>query len=120
MLGWYLLTEKTTLAEMEWMLARSAGYNAGFAMATSLESLRKNPCTGELLDAIREWETCRRDKAFPPEIKDQLKDPNKEFHLERISGNSWNLYPMKRIESGSKDSVIYKKSDPVRITMPDK
>ena len=25
MLGWYLLTERTKLAEMEWMLARAAG-----------------------------------------------------------------------------------------------
>ena len=113
MLGWYLLTENTTLAEMEWMLARSAGYNAGFAMATSLESLRKNPHTGELLDAIREWETCRLAKTFSTEIKEQLKDPKTEFHLEKISDTTWNLFPLVRDETHS--PAMYKRGDPVRI-----
>jgi hypothetical protein len=39
MLGWYLLTENTTLPEMEWMLARAAGYNAGFAMVARPKAL---------------------------------------------------------------------------------
>jgi len=115
MLGWYLLTEKTTLPEMEWMLARSAGYNAGFAMATSLEALRGNPNTGILLDAIREWETCRRDKAFPEELREQLKDPKKEFHLEKVSDVKWLLYPMQRDETLTDRSVIFKKGLPVEI-----
>ena len=96
MLGWYLLTDSTTLPEMEWMLARAAGYNAGFAMATSLKALRKNPRTAELLDAIREWEICRRDGAFPKEILDDLKDPSKEFHLVKISTVVWDLYYVDR------------------------
>jgi len=79
---------------MEWMLARAAGYNAGFAMATSLEALKKNPNTGELLDAIRIWETCRRDHAFSQEIKSMLKDPRGVYHLEKVSALVYNLYPM--------------------------
>ncbi|HEX4935194.1 MAG TPA: hypothetical protein VFV33_18545, partial [Gemmatimonadaceae bacterium] len=49
MLGWYLLTERTTLAEMEWMLARAAGYGAGFAMVARPKALRSNPLTPQLL-----------------------------------------------------------------------
>ncbi|MCX6244839.1 MAG: hypothetical protein NTU98_09055 [Bacteroidetes bacterium] len=113
MLGWYLLTEKTTLPEMEWMLARSAGYNAGFAMVSSLESLRKNPYTGELLDAIREWEICRRENVFPPEVKEQLKDPKKEFHLEKVSETSYDLFPVYR----DAESVSYKRGEAVRVIM---
>ena len=101
MLGWYLLTDSTTLPEMEWMLARAAGYNAGFAMATSLKALRKNPRTAELLDAIREWEICRRDRAFPKEILDDLKDPSKEFHLVKISTVVWDLYYVDRKDLGN-------------------
>jgi hypothetical protein len=118
MLGWYLLTEKTTVPEMEWMLARSAGYNAGFAMATSLEALRKNPNTGALLDAIREWEICRRDHAFPEELKAQLKDPGKEFHLEKLSNVTWNLYPMQRITADSAKPVTYTRGDAIKIMVP--
>ena len=82
-------------------------------MATSLESLRKNPHTGELLDAIREWEICRLAKTFSTEIKEQLKDPKTEFHLEKISDTTWNLVPLVRDETHS--PAMYKRGDPVRI-----
>ncbi|MEI6682077.1 MAG: hypothetical protein WCO44_05595 [Bacteroidota bacterium] len=117
MLGWYLLTEKTTLAEMEWMLARSAGYNAGFAMATSLESLRKNPNTGVLLDAIREWEKCRLNKAFPEAIREQLRDPKKEFHLEKVTDADWDLYPEFRQEGPAGDFDTWKMGKAIRISL---
>jgi len=92
MLGWYLLTQNTTLSEMEWMLARAAGYDAGFAMVAQPKSVRNNPIGGELLDAIREWETARLAQAFSTEQKDRLKDPKKEFHLEKVKEGEWNLY----------------------------
>ena len=118
MLGWYLLTDKTTLQEMEWMLARSAGFDAGFAMATSLESLRANPHTGELLDAIREWERCREGKVFSPGIVEQLRDPKREFHLEKISGTAWDLYPISRDDDHMKDSATFRRGEAVRLTLP--
>ena len=93
MLGWYLLTETTTLADMEWMLARAAGYNAGFAMATSLAALKKNSQTDELLLAIRDWEQLRRARAFSQEQRERLKIPANEFHLVRTGENTWNLFP---------------------------
>ena len=92
MLGWYLLAENTTLSEMEWMLARAAGYNAGFAMVARPQSIRNNPRSLSLLDAIREWETARTENAFNAAQQELLKDPRKEFHLEKISDRKWNLY----------------------------
>ncbi len=93
MLGWYRLTATTSLPEMEWMLARAAGYNAGFAMSTTLAELRKNPDTPILLDSIREWETARRSGAFSRDQQARLKNPGLEFHLEPAGDRSWNLYP---------------------------
>lgn len=93
MLGWYRLTATTSLPEMEWMLARAAGHDAGFAMSTTLRELRANADTGLLLDAIREWEAARRSGAFTAVQRDQLKDPAREFHLEPVSPGVWNLYP---------------------------
>lgn len=90
MLGWYLLTEKTTLAEMEWMLARSAAYNAGFAMVASPQALRKNPIAGQLLDAIREWELARNSGFFSKEQKEEMKDTKRNFHLVK-GGRGWIL-----------------------------
>jgi len=93
MLGWYKLTATTSLPEMEWMLARAAGHNAGFAMSTTLGELKKNGDTGVLLDAIREWEDARRSGAFSPAERERLKDPARDFHLERIHAGTWDLYP---------------------------
>ncbi len=92
MLGWYLLTETTTMADMEWMLARAAGYGAGFAMVARPKALRTNPQAGALLDAIREWETARTQHAFTAEQQARLRDPKREFHLETAGGGRWLLH----------------------------
>jgi hypothetical protein len=92
MLGWYRLTATTSLAEMEWMLARAAGYGAGFAMSTTLEALRQNPDTPLLLDTIREWEAARRSGAFTPSQRERARNPKLEFHLEPAPAG-WQLFP---------------------------
>jgi hypothetical protein len=92
MLGWYLLAENTTLSEMEWMLSRAAGYNAGFAMVARPAALRKNSQTNQLLDAIREWELARNGNAFTKAQQEQLKNPKNEFHLEKRSEGKWTLH----------------------------
>lgn len=92
MLGWYLLAENTTMPEMEWMLARAAGYDAGFAMVARPEALRKNPLSGALLDAIREWEAARHAKAFSATQREALRNPKNEFHLEKIAAGKWTLH----------------------------
>jgi hypothetical protein len=92
MLGWYMLTATTTMDEMEWMLARSAGYDAGFAMVVRMNAARSNPITIQLLDIIREWEKARLAGAFTPDQRERLKDPKRMFHLEKINDNEWDLY----------------------------
>jgi len=96
MLGWYLLTEHTTLADIEWMLARAAGYDAGFALATSIGAIRTNPELGSILDAIREWETARRLGGFKPQMREALKDPRREFHLAAVTGG-WELFDYHKV-----------------------
>jgi hypothetical protein len=92
MLGWYLLTKNTTLSEMEWMLARAAGYDAGFAMVARPKSIKSNPIALQLLDAIREWETARLSLAFSNEQKARMKDTKNEFHLKKTGDGMWDLY----------------------------
>lgn len=91
MLGWYLLTDSTTMNEMEWMLARAAAYNAGFAMVARPGALRANPRTPALLDAIREWERARTSGAFSAAQRERLKDVRREFHLETVGRDAWQL-----------------------------
>lgn len=93
MLGWYLLRTSTCLSDMEWMLARSAGFDSGFALATSLDALRKNPERAPILDALREWEKARRAGVFTSEQREALRNPKREFHLQTVSGGGWDLFP---------------------------
>jgi len=92
MLGWYLLTQNTNMSEMEWMLARAAGYDAGFAMVAHPKSIKNNPAGGQLLDAIREWETARLAMAFSHDQKERLKNTKNEFHLEKVGEGEWDLF----------------------------
>ena len=112
MLGWYLLTERTTLAEMEWMLARAAGYRAGFAMVARPKALRANPLTPALLDAIREWERARTQHAFTSAQEARLKDPRSEFHLETTGDGQWNLYEYAMSAVFARDKIERQPGEP--------
>jgi len=116
MLGWYRLTATTSLPEMEWMLARAAGHNAGFAMSTTLGELRANAETGVLLDAIREWELARRAGVFSSGQRERLKDPALEFHLEPIGGGSWDLYPFRASGPFVHQRVVRQPGEPTATT----
>ena len=107
MLGWFALREETSVEDAEWLLARAAGFDAGFALAMSLDSNAQQAADGSsvgkisentenILEAISLWETARMSKAFPEDIKLNLQDINQEFHLDEIPGikNQWELLPI--------------------------
>jgi hypothetical protein len=113
MLGWFALRPETTLEDAEWLLARAAGFDAGFALATSLAStaqLQADPLSAEtakrfgaipaILEAIHQWETARRMGAFPETLKAELRDNTREFHLEPAGANQWDLYPLQAGQRG--------------------
>lgn len=112
MLGWYLLTTTTTLSDMEWMLARAAGYNAGFALATSPNALRNNPQTGVIMDGIREWEQMRREGVMPSDLREALKDPKREFHLETRAPAQWNLIPFHASSEFRHEELVRQPGEP--------
>lgn len=115
MLGWYLMTETTTLSDMEWMLARAAGYNAGFALVADLSALKKNPETPQILDAVREWESARRSKAFSVDQRELLKNPKNEYHLETVNENTWNIYPFHASQEYTHEKTVRQPGEPTFI-----
>jgi len=92
MLGWFLLTASTTAEDVEWMMARAAGYQAGFALVARYESLKKNPETPRLLSLIKLWQEASREKIFSAEQLEHLKNPDNDFHLEK-ENEVWKLFP---------------------------
>jgi hypothetical protein len=81
MLGWFKMNTATSLEDTEWLLARSAGFNAGFAFVTGPDTVAKNGFGDEILKAIRTWETARLAGAFPESLEPALQDISREFTL---------------------------------------
>lgn len=92
MLGWFSMRAGTSVEDIEWMLARSAAFNAGYAFVTNFEALDKNGDTDAILDLIGSWEKARMAGVFSPEQCKRMEDINNEFHLEKTGDKSWNLY----------------------------
>ncbi|HWR99050.1 MAG TPA: hypothetical protein VN249_00470, partial [Prolixibacteraceae bacterium] len=95
MLGWFLLSATTGTEDIEWMMARAAGYHAGFALVARYNSLKKNPSTTQLLALIKLWQEASRQNIFSSGQLARLKNPANDFHLEK-EGQNWKLYPFKK------------------------
>ncbi|MBN2294068.1 MAG: hypothetical protein JXM70_16700, partial [Pirellulales bacterium] len=77
-----------------WLLARAAGFDAGFALHTSLGVIHEHGMSEAILQTIHAWETARMSGAFSESQKRRLQDIRQEFHLEASGANAWNLYPV--------------------------
>ncbi len=104
MLGWFAVRDETTVEDVEWLCARAAGFDAGFALATSFDSKATQSSSSvagldkkkaAVLNVIRQWETARQACAFPEHIKAQLQDVNREFRLSAVKPDEWELQPVK-------------------------
>ncbi len=111
MLGWFLLTESSTVSDIEWMMARAAGFDAGFALVARSDALAKNPKSRELLTLVKIWEEARLNKVFTEEQRKLMRDANNEFHLEKIADTEWKLYPFTTY-SFSHDNKILQPGQP--------
>ena len=114
MLGWFLLTHDSSIEDMEWLLARAAGFDAGFALVMSGESLAQKEAAGhldkvlselgpvdEFMEAVQQWEKARLTQAFPDSLRPALQDTKKEFHLKATGADSWLLYPLYTVKAKS-------------------
>ena len=91
MLGWFQLTSETTLEDIQWLLARAAGFDAGFCITASLSSIQNNPHEHEILAAVKAWESARRAHAFPTELLADLQNIDNEFELNEANQKVWQL-----------------------------
>jgi len=91
MLGWFSMRNNTPVEDIEWMLARSAAYNAGYAFVTGDRPMKTNGQAAEILKLIGAWEKARMADAFTEEQKTRMQDINTDFSLETLSENHWNL-----------------------------
>ncbi len=91
MLGWFKLEQTYRPDDIEWIQARSAAFDAGYLLRVD-EGIELNGFKSKLFEAIREWQKARNNHVFSHEQLARMKDPKKEFHLEKIAENEWYLY----------------------------
>jgi len=83
----------TTMEELEWFLSQAAAFDAGFGLDFSAETMRRHGLTEAMLDQINLWESLRQNGAFSEDLKEQLKDPYGNWHLEKVNDSTYHLYP---------------------------
>ncbi|MEO8417076.1 MAG: hypothetical protein ABI472_25655, partial [Ginsengibacter sp.] len=97
MLGWFLITSQTNPEDVDWMLARAAGYNAGYALVVRYDAIKNNPFINEIVEQVNSWTEAQQKKAFSPAQKQWLRMPEHDVHLERDAVNAWKMYRYKKI-----------------------
>jgi len=106
MLGWFWFQAGTTLEEMEWMLARAAGWNAGYALVVNPIAIGKNQYTQEVIEAIRIWEEAKHRDLFNESQKSLLKAGEYDFSLYKINENEFHLQHYKKLKFEHKNLVL--------------
>ncbi len=92
MLGWFKMTAETSIEDIEWMLTRSAAFNAGYAFVTSYKAVDENGQAEHILKLLGRWEKARMAGVFKDEQKELMKDLDNEFRLETVGDKEWNLF----------------------------
>ncbi len=81
MLGWFLMRPSTSVEDIEWLLARSAGFDAGYAFVMSYDAVEQNGLSSEILSLLGQWEKLRMNNSIPDSLKILMQDVNNEFEL---------------------------------------
>jgi len=93
--GNFALTPSSTIQEYENIEAISVGLGVTYEMALSEKSVESCPKKYGIFRAIKTWENARAANAFSRAIKKILANPNRQFHLEQIDNDQWELYELK-------------------------
>jgi hypothetical protein len=92
MLGWFQMKPTTSAEDIEWMLARSGAFDAGYCLVTSFRAIAENGSSDEILNLVKVWEKARLSGAFTDEQKKKMEDISNEFHLEETDDNKLSLH----------------------------
>lgn len=94
-LGWFSFKSQFRLEDIEWLQARSAGFDAGYLLGLNKTEVESCGFMEAHFEAIREWQKARKAKAFSEDQIARLQNPKNEFHLEKVSNSEWKLYQLK-------------------------
>ena len=88
MLGWYQIClsegrwEATTPETMEFILSRSAVFDAGAALSFPAHVMKRHGLTGAYLDLMRIWGDFRLHAQIPDDVRERMENEHSNWHLE--------------------------------------
>lgn len=80
--------------EMAYAWSKALAYEAPISLSTDKARLDGNGRTGEIFALIRQWEELKVAGYFSQSVRDQLKQPNREFVLENTDAQQWQVRPV--------------------------
>lgn len=112
MLGWFTYNANTSIEDVNWLLARSAAFDAGYTLVTNGKAVEANGESDKIIAAIRQWENARLSLAFPDSLKREMEHIANEYTLEELTPKSWNLYPY-NVQRFSHKNIVRQPGEPV-------
>jgi hypothetical protein len=94
-LGQYYPSD-ATLEDVEWLMARAAGWNAAVDMTVYFDVFARNPERDAIMDTIRLWNQAQREGAFSEAQRLDLRQTDRLYTLVRARDGSWQLAFRKR------------------------
>ncbi|GGW36957.1 hypothetical protein [Arenibacter certesii] len=92
--GNFPINAQSTAEQYEHIQAISVGLGTTYSLYLNQKDVESCPEKEAIFKVIRTWENARAANAFPRDIKKILVDPKRNWHLEQLDHNNWNLYPL--------------------------
>ena len=96
-MGWWrfggagLDWEASRLEDIEYLLAKCAGYNATHGLATDPQAFLSHGQSEECLAMVKRWDEVRALGAFSPAQREKLREKGRDFHLDAAGPKRWRL-----------------------------
>ncbi|UCH33241.1 MAG: hypothetical protein JSV65_11725 [Armatimonadota bacterium] len=100
-MGWWrfggagLDWEATRLEDVEYLLAKAAGYNACHGMQAGPDAIAAHGYGEECLRMVKAWDEARYAGAFTDPQRERLRGKGRDFHLEAAGEKQWTLTEIK-------------------------
>lgn len=100
-LGWWRLNgagldwEATRIEDIEYLVAKAAGWNGLHALATDPGVFQRHGYAHECLEMVRHWDEAKQLGAFTDAQRALLRQRGRDFHLEPAGVKRWNLTEVK-------------------------
>lgn len=91
--GWYAVNEANRPDSIEYICAKATGFSSSISIETGVANLNSVPQARNVIDMIARWEDLRLSGRVTDAIREKLREPGMEYHLNRI-GNQDVLEPV--------------------------